>query len=418
MLALKSENAQLRKRNQILVLKNRQLEEKLHNQPQKAVGRPTGSASAAPSVAGSTDPTRLPSAHTAAKATRSRPTSPTYASGFPGRTLENQVKSARKLHRETFSSELEVALKARLTTAEKHLVKLQQENEQLQSQLVKSSREKNNQDTKSDEEESQGSKFDRKHMQRELRDRQAQLAILNARYENLESTAAAEREIQEKTLEQLEHMNRQVHKLRTQLQDMNLLNEELELKISKANEQEKEIVLLREQNHRLEDRMTSLCESPFINDAFQRKERIDRMFELEKITQQQQTSLAHMAEENQKLNVIVKELQSNIKLMKHAKDMVEQAMEKTQQQLEQERHARGVDMASVVTAAASARSMLERDMHQQLQIQKEISIQAPSIPATEKRDASSSPLRTSAQHGSASSHGVNAYVFACLYSVN
>lgn len=406
MLALKNENAQLRKKNQMLVLKNRQLEEKLHHRPQKAVGRPAGAAPVA--AAAAAGPTRLQSAQSVAKAAISRPTSPIYASGFPGRTLDKQLKNARKLHRETFSSELEVALKARLTTAEKHLVKLQQENEQLQSQLMKSSRDKTNQDTKSDDEEDEDSKFDRKHMQRELRDRQAQLAILNARYENLESTAAAEREIQEKTLDQMEHMNRQVHKLRTQLQDMSLLNEELELKIAKANEQEKEIVLLREQNHRLEDRMTSLCESPFINDAFQRKERIDKMFELEKLTQQQQSSLAHMAEENQKLNIIVKELQSNIKLMKHAKDMVEQAMEKTQQQLEQERHARGVDMASVVTAAASARSILESNMHQQQQALQQTPIQAPTIQTAEKRDASSSPLKTNAHHGSAHSHAVNA----------
>ena len=47
-------------------------------------------------------------------------------------------------------------------------------------------------------------------------------------------------------------------------------------------------------NRRLESRMTSLCESPFINDAFQHKERIDKLLTLEKRDTQQRTQIEHL----------------------------------------------------------------------------------------------------------------------------
>ncbi|KAE9026246.1 hypothetical protein PR003_g3331 [Phytophthora rubi] len=263
--ALRNENAMLRRKNQSLMEKNRWLEEQCRQSKRLSSG-------AAPAT--------RPPVQKRPPPARSTPRS---SAGFAGSTLEKQAENARKLHRDTFSGDLEVALKKRLVVAEKQLMKLQAENEQLRSnssRLQLKPRRDNNEDSGPSDDEDDEMKANHKEatnleldqMKRELRDRQAQVAILNARYENLESNALAEREIQEKTLGQMEQMNRQVHKLRTQLQDAVMEKEELEIRIMKAGDQEKDMVLLREQNRRLEERMTSLCESPFINDAFQQVE--------------------------------------------------------------------------------------------------------------------------------------------------
>ncbi|KAG7396672.1 X-linked retinitis pigmentosa GTPase regulator-interacting protein 1 [Phytophthora boehmeriae] len=348
--ALKNENALLRKKNQTLMEKNRWLEEQ--NRQSATAKRRSHSAVSA--------------SRTAMKTKKSAGrTTPTNLGEFAGSTLKEQTKSARNLHRDTFSGDLEVALKKRLVIAEKQLMKLQKENEQLRgnsNRLILKPRRDNNADSgPSDEEEddrgdnnAEPTQLEIDQLKRELRDRQAQLAILNARYENLESNALAEREIQEKTLTQMEQLNRQVHKLRNQLQDALMENEELEIKLAKAGDQEKDIALLREQNRRLEERMTSLCESPFINDAFQRKERIDKLFDLEKLTQEQKTTISHMTEENQKLQAIIRELQSSIKQLKHGKDRLEQDLEQMAHHLMEERNARSLEAIKSSSRASPA----------------------------------------------------------------
>lgn len=332
-------------------------------------------------------------------------------------TLDKQVDNARKLHRDTFSGELEQALKSRLVVAEKQLVKLQRDNEKLRSraQAPKAQKKRDNNDSQSSGGESDdddharpksASAMEVEQLKRELRDRQAQLSILNARYDNLESNAAAEREIQEKTLDQMETMNRQVHKLRTQLQDALMERENLEGKAAKAIELEKEIALIQDQNRRLEERMTTLCESPFINDAFQRKERIDKMFDLEKVNEQHKVMINHMTEENQKLRVINKELQSNVKLIKQAKDSIDQEMSKIKQHLNEERNAR-----SVAVVRATTETPVSEPPREATRRPHAVSIPIPT--ETEKRDACSSPLRF--DHPPTTTHHSNLYV-KCFYA--
>lgn len=387
--ALKSENIALRKKTQSLQEKNRVLEEALRQVKLKPhLSRPAGAINAA---------LKGPSGGKKQHPSQANLTKAPY---FHSLTLDKQVDNARKLHRDTFSGELEQALKNRLIVAEKQLVKLQRENEKLRSgaglsQAPKGQKTRDNNDSQSSGDESgdddhpmskTASAMEIDQLKRELRDRQAQLSILNARYDNLESNAAAEREIQEKTLDQMETMNRQVRKLRTQLQDALMERESLEGKAAKATELEKEIALIRDQNRRLEERMTTLCESPFINDAFQRKERIDKMFDLEKLNEQQKVMISHMTEENQKLQVINKELQSNIKLIKQAKDSIDQEMAKIKQHLNEERNARSVAVVRATTEAPMLAPPREAAKRPQA-----VSITIPTD--TDKRDACSSPLR-------------------------
>ncbi|KAG1697647.1 hypothetical protein DVH05_016086 [Phytophthora capsici] len=394
--ALKGENNALRKKNQMLVEKNRWLQEKCR---QSGVGKRLGGAvlSARPALQ---------------KKQAARSEEHTHT-GFTGSTLGNQIENARKLHRDTFSGDLETALKKRLIIAEKQLVKLQKENEQLRSDAtrppMKPKRGNNDEGVLSDDEDEEKSAKDPTNLEigqlkRELRDRQAQLAILNARYENLESNALAEREIQEKTLEQMEQMNRQVHKLRTQLQDTSMEKEELEVRLLKAGDQEKDITLLREQNRRLEERMTALCESPFINDAFQRKERIDKLFALEKQTQEQKKTIAEMDEENQKLQAVIRELQSTIKQLKHAKDRVEQDLAQMAHHLMEERNARSLEAIKSTTGRVP--TFLPQP--------EPLAFACPRTPEPqhklpEKRDACSSPVHNNKSPGKGPVSSFNVY---------
>jgi hypothetical protein len=374
-LALKNENVLLRKKNQALIEKNRTLEEKVV-QFQKKMPSQKANALIASKVAASLRPT-------SPSAVSPRSTKPQLNNKKTASMTQKDVNAARSLHRQNVSKDLEAALKNRLVIAEKQLVKLQAENAELKRS---NGRRDNNEDTEGDDDNNEESgvsssrlsKIEVDQLQRELRDRQAQLVVLNARYDNLEAKANAERSIQDKTLQQMETMNRTIHKLRSQLQDIQLEKELLESKIAKANELENEIKLLREQNRRLEERMTSLCESPFINDAFQRKERIDKLIDLEKETQQQKMALKQLTEDNQRHVLAINELQTNIRVMKNAKDSVEQELEKVKSKLMEERH-----------AASDAISAAQR-----------MQLTLPRIPGSptkrqiEQKDACSSPLRS------------------------
>lgn len=394
--ALKNENVTLRRKSQALQEKNRLLEEKIRQlklkphlarSAQQLAHATTSSQSAAKTHASGTRKSDLSQGKEAGKPRE-----------FRGSTLSAQVDHARKLHRDTFSGELEQALKSRLVVAEKQLVKLQKENERLRSGdgaafSARSRKKIDNNDSASSDEDGLGKAHrssnshvvEVEHLKRELRDRQAQLSIMNARYDNLESNAAAEREIQEKTLDQMEAMNRQVHKLRTQLQDANMESEQLEVRAAKGAEIEKELAMVCDQNRRLEERMTALCESPFINDAFQRKERIDKMFDLEKQCEQQRAMIGRMTDENQKLQVINRELQSNVKLIKQAKDSIDEELLKVKQHLNEERNARSMAVIRATTETPAALTPPNKAP------QPPTALTIPAKP--EKRDACSSPVR-------------------------
>lgn len=53
---------------------------------------------------------------------------------------------------------------------------------------------------------------------------------------------------------------------------------------------------LREENASLEERITSLCESPFINNAFDKRERLDKVMALERDNRQMRVQVQHLQE--------------------------------------------------------------------------------------------------------------------------
>ncbi|OQR84976.1 hypothetical protein ACHHYP_12456 [Achlya hypogyna] len=258
---------------------------------------------------------------------------PSPGHGNQAAALEGFAHLARDVHHRDKAArnpELEDALKARLVTAERRLLQLQRENDEL----------RRGEGDNNDEHRAGSSlgKAEVEQLQRELRDRQAQLVILNARFDNLESKAAAEREIQEKTLEQMDSFNRVIHRLRAELQDAQLAKEALDKRAAKAKDLQDEVAVLQEQNAKLEERMTSLCESPFINDAFQRKERIEKLVELEKTNALQKKTIEALEAEAQKRVAAIQELQTTVRRTQQAKDDLDQEVLRLKRQLDEERH--------------------------------------------------------------------------------
>ncbi|KAF0693948.1 Aste57867_15131 [Aphanomyces stellatus] len=316
---LRRENAVLRRKTQVLAENQRHIQEK---EKHKAALHQSGPRKKSPRATLATKRASNNHAHGPAS----------MASNHVTSTLERHSNTAREFHltMKTKDVALEAALKARLITAERHVVKLQRENDDLKESLAIEGHHVHNNNAHHHGD-------DVEQLRRELRDRQAQLVILNARYDNLESKAMAEREIQEKTLEQMDNFNRVIHRLRSELQETQVARDESDKKVTKAKEMRHELEMLRDQNQKLEERMTSLCESPFINDAFQRKERIDKLVTLESQTKLQQTMIETLQADAQKQVTVIQELQANIRLLKQAKEAVEQELLRVKQLLDEER---------------------------------------------------------------------------------
>nr|CCA14189.1 conserved hypothetical protein [Albugo laibachii Nc14] len=218
------------------------------------------------------------------------------------------------------------------------------------------------------------------HLKDELRDRQAQIAILNARYENLEYKYTVQRELQEKTIEENEYLNHQIHKLRGQLHDLMVEKEELKVQSAKAQEAEREVTLVREQNRKLEDKLTVLCESPFINDAFERKERIDRLFELEKVSDEQDARITAQNEDIKRYKGLNTDLKSQLARIKETKRLLEEELEETTRHIIQDRHS--YIRSATPTSLTINRTSQEESKHSQKQ-------------RMDTHDACSSPLPSS-----------------------
>ncbi|KAL0587011.1 hypothetical protein ABG067_003351 [Albugo candida] len=214
----------------------------------------------------------------------------------------------------------------------------------------------------------------------ELRDREAQISILNARYENLEYKYTVERELQEKTIEESEYLNHQIHKLRGQLHDLMVEKEELKVQSAKAQEAEREVNLVREQNRKLEERLTVLCESPFINDAFERKERMDRLFELEKKTEEQEARITSQNEDIKRFKGLNTDLKAQVARIKDTKRLLEEELEETTRHIIQDRHSylRGATSVSIPIISTAQEEKQSNDLPKR---------------QNHMRDASSSPVR-------------------------
>ncbi|GBG27119.1 Protein fantom [Hondaea fermentalgiana] len=131
---------------------------------------------------------------------------------------------------------------------------------------------------------------------RELQDKEAQIRIVKNRYEHLEAKARAAAEIHERTVHMMEEGNRTIRDLRRKIQALQHDNEQLALHQQRAEDLALELATTKEEAHRLETRITALCESPFINDAFESRSKVDKLLGLERADRQQKVQIEHLKE--------------------------------------------------------------------------------------------------------------------------
>ena len=116
-------------------------------------------------------------------------------------------------------------------------------------------------------------------LQRELRDKNAQLTLLNSRFEHLEGRHRAGQEMHNRALAKMEDDNRTIRDMRRKLQMLGAEKEELEGFKERCADLDQEVGELRRQATELEESMGRLCESPFINTAYKSEK---EMMELRK----------------------------------------------------------------------------------------------------------------------------------------
>jgi hypothetical protein len=281
----------LKKENSILKKKARQLEEKCKD---LAVRK----------TAQRRRPTQVRKPPTSRNSPeRGRPDSVEDQNRFDDNVLDSALQSfsevSRTNHQAKQMQQLIEALKGRLRQSELHNEKLRDDMTLVEKERDAIAEGQNLGVHKKDDREGGHNKpqieEDLITLNRDLRDKNAKLMLLQTRYEHLQDKAAAEREIQERTVEKMEDYNRTIRELRKNQQELMMEKDRLAIVASKADEMDTEYSKLREANRRLEEKMTSLCESPFIRSAHNAEESIEKITRLEKLDRQQKLQVAGTA---------------------------------------------------------------------------------------------------------------------------
>jgi len=178
-------------------------------------------------------------------------------------------------------------LRNRLVTTERLLQQLTRERDELKR---RQHRRRSNSNSNYDDSE------DSDTLRRELRDRTAQLKLLNTRYEHLKSRSEAAREMQEHAVSQMDTYNRTIRELRREVQDLMADRTQLQIARRRMNEMEEEIRSVRAEAKELEEQNIQLCASPFINDASERRKHTQKLILNEKLVRQQKAQIVHLQE--------------------------------------------------------------------------------------------------------------------------
>ena len=155
------------------------------------------------------------------------------------------------------------ALRSRLVQTEKRLQRLAQDNKELKIRA-----ETTTGIPSSPRASHHAHSADTIELQRELRDKNAQLTLLNSRFEHLEGRHRAGQEMHNRALSKMEDDNRTIRDMRRKLQLLGAEKESLDGYKERCADLEQEVGELRKQTAELEESMGRLCESPFINTAY------------------------------------------------------------------------------------------------------------------------------------------------------
>eukprot|EP00618_Florenciella_parvula_P035425 CAMPEP_0119482828 /NCGR_PEP_ID=MMETSP1344-20130328/10518_1 /TAXON_ID=236787 /ORGANISM="Florenciella parvula, Strain CCMP2471" /LENGTH=1126 /DNA_ID=CAMNT_0007517281 /DNA_START=194 /DNA_END=3571 /DNA_ORIENTATION=+ len=170
-------------------------------------------------------------------------------------------------------------------------------------------------------------------LQRELQDTKAQLHLLQTRYDHLEAKARAQTELQQGSFDQLEDYNKQIRRLRGVLQDLQSDKIAAEARAANLDEKESELRELREQNANYEQKIKTLCESPFISDAYKKQDSAQRLAEYERNERTTRLKLEHLQETAQNHHAALVAMKDQCQELKIAKESAEAERDEYKSQL-------------------------------------------------------------------------------------
>lgn len=108
----------------------------------------------------------------------------------------------------------------------------------------------------------------------------SQVALLRSRIDHLEARNQAGRDMQERTVSQLEEDNRTIRNLRLDVQRLSREKEVMEAYQRRSEDLEEEVREARDANRELEDRIKELCQNPFIHTKSASRAEYDELMKL------------------------------------------------------------------------------------------------------------------------------------------
>eukprot|EP00939_MAST-03C_sp_MAST-3C-sp1_P004159 g4159.t1 len=183
------------------------------------------------------------------------------------------------------------ALRDRLVSTERTLRRLSQERDALLAEK---------QDRGGDEYAASTSSptfDDLRSLKRSLRDKTAQLRLLDTRYSHLKARSNASKELQDQAVAQMESYNRTIRELRREVQELVGDRQQLVGCKRRIEELDDELRECRAEARELEQRNLQLCSSPFVDvDVADRRDRVRKLELSEKMIRQQKVQIAHLQE--------------------------------------------------------------------------------------------------------------------------
>ncbi len=257
--------------------------------------------------------------------------------------LQSLNRSATGTPHAKKTRELVSALRSRLHNAEQQNQRLTRENSKLRQNSASSSSGRLPPAAPSASSASHGLvSGDVLELQRELRNKDAQLTLLNSRFEHLESRSRAAQEIHNKTLSKLEEDNMTIRDQRRRLQMLQHDNEVLEGERARFGDLEAEVSELRGRNLELEESIGRLCESPFIENAYKsEKEHMD-LRRFKKDARHTNIQLEYLQEQVKKHSAALTEYKQQVQGLHLEKESL--AKEKAELQVQVEEYMRSNDL--------------------------------------------------------------------------
>ena len=216
-----------------------------YKEPQGIPGRPK--------LSTSTDDINIVAAptHTHRASTQRAPSTP-QRNRTPGQRGDPDENDA------TSSNILEIAkgYKARLDSAEDQLQLARDENDRLRGLNAPHTG------------QARGDQLERDDTAMQLRDTKWRLQQLQTQHDHLVAKSDSQKEAYQFSEEQIEESAQKVRELRRVLEDLRHEKEITDIKAARVNDLEEAVIELRQTNRGLEDKISRLCEAPFISDAF------------------------------------------------------------------------------------------------------------------------------------------------------